>query len=116
MDQNGKQLVDLKAEIEKINFWSRFWVVLSYCWVLAFIPYFFKARNEFVFFHARQGVILFITEIILIFLSLIPLVGQLISLIGSVFCFYFFLRALINGLAGRKWVLPMIGRYAQRLK
>jgi fumarate reductase subunit D len=110
-----KELSDLSSE-KKVSIYSRLWVVPSYFWVLAFVPYFLKRRNEFVFFHAKQGVVLFITEIILIFLSCIPIVGQLISLLGSIFCFYLSLRAMISGLKGEKWILPLIGKYTRQLK
>jgi len=104
------------AKKEKISFSSCLWVVSAYVWVFAFVPYFLKRKNEFVKFHAKQGVVLFVTELILIFLSAIPIVGQLISLFGSIFCAYLSIRAMVAGLMGRKWVLPLIGRYAQKIK
>lgn len=116
MDDNRKKESNNLCSEKKVNFYSRLWIIPSYFWVLAFVPFFLKRRNDFVFFHAKQGVVLFITEIILIFLSCIPIIGQLISLLGSIFCFYLSLRAMISGLTGKKWVLPLIGKYTRQLK
>jgi len=101
---------------QKISLWSRLWVVSAYVWVFAFVPYFLKRRNEFVQFHAKQGVVLFVAELILILLSAIPIVGQLVGLVGFIFCFYFSVRGIFSGLAGKKWVFPLIGRYASKIK
>lgn len=118
MAEQSSQTSPLATESakEKISIFSRLWIIPAYCWVLAFLPFFLKKRNDFVQFHAKQGVVLFITELILVFLSVIPIIGQLISLVGSVFCAYFSIRALIAGLLGRKWVLPWLGKFAQRMK
>jgi uncharacterized membrane protein len=101
---------------EKVGFYSRLWVISAYIWVFAFVPYFLKRKNEFVQFHAKQGVVLFVTEIILILISVIPIIGQIVGMIGFLFCTFLSIKGIIMGLTGKKWVFPLIGRYANKLK
>lgn len=103
-------------EQKKTSFYVRLWTVPAYIGVFAFVPYFLKRKNEFVQFHAKQGVVLFIVEIILTFIFSIPIIGQIIGSIGFIFCFYLSIRGIFSGLAGKKWVLPLIGRYARKIK
>jgi uncharacterized membrane protein len=116
MEKSGSNQTDDITKKEKISFFSRLWVISAYVWVFAFVPYFLQRRNEFVKFHTKQGIVLFVTELILIFLSCIPIIGQLISLVGSIFCAYLSIRAMVLGSRGQKWVLPLIGKYAERIK
>lgn len=104
------------GEQEKISLWSRFWALPAYIWVFAFVPYFLKRKNEFVQFHAKQGIVLFVTELILILIFAVPIIGQLIGLIGFIFCCYLSIRGILSGLAGKKWVFPLLGRYAHKMK
>jgi len=101
---------------EKISFTSRLWSVVAYMWVFTFVPYFLKRRNEFVRFHAKQGVVLFIAEIIFIFISAIPIIGQIIGILGLIFCTFLSIKGIFTGLKGKKWVLPWLGRYTEKLK
>ena len=89
-------------------------VVLSYLGPLAFIPFFLRKHDSFVQFHAKQGLILFFTWLILGFLVNI-LAGLGVPLIGSVgniivlALFILGIIALIKGLGGERWRIPVIG-------
>ncbi len=105
-----------EGETEKINFASRLWTVPAYIWVFAFVPYFLKRRNAFIYFHAKQGVVLFVTEIIAVLISAIPIIGQIIGIILFVICTLFSIKGMIMGLKGKRWTMPWLGRYTEKLK
>lgn len=117
MVEEKKEGPERKEEkTEKISFVSRLWSVVAYIWVFAFIPYFLKRRNEFVYFHAKQGVVLFVAEIIFTLIFPIPILGQIIGILGYILCTIFSLRGIIMGLQGKKWTMPWLGRYTEKLK
>ncbi|NMB92362.1 MAG: hypothetical protein GYA31_01925 [Parcubacteria group bacterium] len=104
--------------------------IISYLSFLCFIPLFTKKDNEFVYFHAKQGLVLFILEIIVYVLSRI-LVGIFIgSLTGwtllSVFSVIINLLNLgllvlsiigiINVVQNQKKELPLVGKFAHKIK
>lgn len=100
---------------EKKSFMSRLWCIPAYVWVFSFIPYFIKRKNKFVYFHAKQGVVLFIAEIIFILISAIPILGQIVGILGLIFCTILSIRGMIAGLRGKEWVMPWLGRYTEKL-
>jgi uncharacterized membrane protein len=75
-------------------------------------------KNEFAKFHAKQGLVLIITWIILsIVASVIPFIGWFILWpIFGIFCFVLFILGLINSLNGAEKELPVIGSFAKNFK
>ena len=62
---------------------SRVLAGLGYIGVLCLIPLFGKKDDEFVQFHAKQGLVLFIAEAVAFFINIIPFIGQVIwSVLG----------------------------------
>jgi uncharacterized membrane protein len=86
---------------------DRYTAALSYVWILCLYPLLFKRHSSFIQFHAKQGLALFILEVIsFLFLVLAPLVIILcviLSIIG--------IRAAI---AGKYWTLPFIGDWIKK--
>lgn len=111
-----EEILEKSEKREKVGLISRLWTVPAYIWVFAFIPYFLKRKNEFVYFHAKQGVILFITEIISILISAIPIIGQIIGILGLFFCTILSIKGMIMGLRGKKWIMPWLSRYTEKIR
>lgn len=83
---------------------------LSYVFVLFLLP--LADRNsEFCQFHAKQGLVLFLTWVLVSFVSWLPFVGW----IAWVSALVVNIMAIVKTLRGEKWVLPLIGQYAQRI-
>ncbi|MFN3301625.1 MAG: DUF4870 domain-containing protein [Patescibacteria group bacterium] len=110
---NEKEIKE--AEPEKVSFVARLWTIPAYIWVFAFVPYFLKRKNKFVYFHAKQGVILFITEIIAVLISAIPVIGQIIGIILFILCAFFSIKGMIMGLRGKYWTMPWLGKYTEKV-
>ncbi len=90
---------------------NRFLAALSYLWILFLIPLIFSKHSEYAKFHAKQGLVLFLSEIVGTFLYWIPLFGQLL-LLALIFAT---LVGFIMAFAGKAYSLPFIGSVADKI-
>lgn len=84
---------------------------LSYLGPLCFVPLFLKRDSAFAQSHAQQGLILFVAEVIGMFLYWFPLLGQLLFLSFIIASAY----GIMITLKGEEWEIPIIGKYAGKL-
>jgi uncharacterized membrane protein len=84
---------------------------LSYLWALCLIPL-LGSKDEFVKFHARQGFVLFVIEVVLAILMWIPVIGWLLGLIVGIVAIIGFIKAL----NGEKWEIPYIYNLSKKIK
>ena len=90
--------------------------ILSYIGVLCLIPLLTKKDNTFVFFHAKQGVVLFIAEVATAFVAAIPLLGWVVAPIVSIIWLILAIIGIVNVLDGKQKELPILGKYADKIK
>ena len=90
--------------------------LLSYLGILFLVPLFLKKNDDFAIFHARQGFILFVGEIIASFLMFIPVIGWAIGDLIWLGCVVLSIIGLLNVIANKKEPLPIIGQYADKFK
>ncbi len=96
---------------------------ISYLGILVLIPLLVKKDSKFVMEHARQGLALFIAEIIVwlieLIFSWIPFVGTIIAILADI-CYVVFaivsIIALIYALMGKCWKIPLVYDFAKGLK
>ena len=85
---------------------------IAYLGILFIVPLLVKKDSAFCMFHAKQGLVLFIIEVIGGIIFWIPFVGwaimALVSILGLI--------ALINALMGNQWKIPVIGDLAEKFK
>lgn len=84
---------------------------IGYIGILFLIPL-LKKDSAYAQFHGKQGMILFIFEVVCWFVAMIPVIGYMISVLGSIFAFILFIIGLMNALNGKKQPLPVIGQFA----
>jgi uncharacterized membrane protein len=85
---------------------------IAYLGILFIVPLLAKKDSEFCMFHAKQGLVLFIIDVVGGIIFWIPFVGwALLTLVGILS-----LVALINALMGNKWKIPVIGDLAEKFK
>ncbi len=83
--------------------------ILAY--ILFFVPLLTEAKKDpFVKFHVKQGLVLFIAEVILWWIPFVGwfFLGPLISILALI--------GLIMAVMGREWKIPLIWNIAEKIK
>ncbi|MBT3236227.1 MAG: hypothetical protein HN353_09785 [Bdellovibrionales bacterium] len=88
---------------------------VSYMGILCLIPFIIGGRNEFTLFHARQGLILWIWEVIALGLLVIPFAGHLAFIISAITCFVFSIMGIYHAIMGNYWQMPFFSRFSKEL-
>jgi uncharacterized membrane protein len=96
---------DLDIEVNKSV------AVLSYVWILFLIPLLGKKDSQFSQFHAKQGLVLFIIEIIASLFFWFPVFGQLLMLALLVVS----VMGIIKVWNGEWWKIPYIYDWSKKI-
>ncbi|OGC84108.1 MAG: hypothetical protein A2V73_00450 [candidate division Zixibacteria bacterium RBG_19FT_COMBO_42_43] len=89
--------------------------ILAYIPFMCFVPLIKMRDNKFALEHGKQGLILFVVEIIAL-VFLIPKISDLFWGAIIIFCLIFALGGMILALQGKKWKIPFIGDLADKIK
>lgn len=84
---------------------------LSYLWVLCLVPLLVKRDSKFAQAHAKQGVVLFIIELIGSLIFWIPVFGWLLWVIVVIVALVGFIKAL----QGEYWEIPVVKEIAAKI-
>jgi len=84
---------------------------LSYIWFLFLIPLFLKRKSKFAQHHAKQGLILFIGEVIIMLIWWFPIVGQVLFLLAV----FISVMGIYKCLEGEYWKIPWLHQFAEKL-
>ncbi|CAK0745630.1 Magnetosome protein MamF [Gammaproteobacteria bacterium] len=87
---------------------------MSYLGILALVPLVLNSDDDYIRFHARQGVVIWMWEVLAIYALVIP-GGRLFFSISSFLCFTLSIIGLSSVLLGRAWKLPVIGNWAESI-
>lgn len=95
---------------------DRVFAAISYVSILCLVSLLLKKDNQFIQFHAKQGVVLLIAEIILWFVNIIPFFGYAIWRALSLVFLIVSIVGIVNAWKGKYWKLPLFSEYASKLK
>ena len=84
---------------------------LSYAWILFLVPLLGKRKSKFAQFHAKQGLVVFILELIGSLLIWFPVFGQLLMLAFVVIS----VIGIIKALNGEWWKIPYIYTWSKKI-
>ncbi|MBI5037663.1 MAG: DUF4870 domain-containing protein [Candidatus Kerfeldbacteria bacterium] len=87
---------------------SNLMAALSYVWILSIVMLIIKKDDEFVKYHAKQGLILFILS----FVGVIPVIGWFVWLAVVILDIIGFIKAL----SGERYKVPVVGDLAEKIK
>ncbi|MEE8483711.1 MAG: hypothetical protein V3S46_03855 [Nitrospinota bacterium] len=107
---NSDQIISYEATAK-----SRFLSVLSYLGILCLVPMILNKDDEYVNFHARQGLFLWMWGVLAIFGLYVPVVGRYFFSISALLIVLFSLIGILSVLMTRAWRFPIIGDWAERL-
>jgi uncharacterized membrane protein len=94
---------------------DKVFAALSYLWILVLVPLLIKRDREFVQYHARQGLVLFIVELVLSVVSMIPILGWIVGFLGWIAVIILSVLGIVAALAGRYWEMPILSSYAKKI-
>jgi len=115
-DNIVEKISSLIKKEEKISLLQKFLAIISYLGILSLLTMALKEKSKPVHFHVKQGVALFVAEIICTLILVIPLIGWLIGFIGWILCVSFSVLGLIKAAKNEEWVIPILGKLATKIK
>ena len=89
--------------------------ILGYIPFMCFVPLVKMKDNPFALRHGKQGLVLFIIEIIAV-IFLLPKISDLLWSLVIVLCLACAVAGIIFSLQGQDWKIPFIGDLANKLK
>jgi len=108
---------------------DKIFAALSYISILFIVPLILRHDQEEVYFHARQGMVLFGTEVIVWFLlfilesffvALLPSTELgIVSILGALAWVLFVALSILGVYAvfrGKTWEMPVLGRIARKIE
>ena len=90
--------------------------VLSYIFALCVVPYIVCPDDSYVMYHARQGMHLFILELIAAVLGIVPLVGWIMKILVLVYCIFAAIDGIGNAREGRMRPLKSAAAVIEKLR
>lgn len=84
--------------------------VLAYFGILWLVGLLAAKDDPFVKFHVNQGLTLFLFGVALGVVAVIPIIGWIVSIVGSIFSFVCFILGIVNACKGEMKPLPLIGK------
>lgn len=83
--------------------------------IIAFISN--KDKDELTTYHIRQSLGIGLTSLALMVVGMIPILGWVISILGSLFVIYLWIMGLMNAINGKMQPVPLLGeKYNEWLK
>ena len=90
--------------------------IISYIGPLCLIPFLTKEKDEFVKFHAKQGLVLFAGEVITwIIVGVVPILWFLGNLLGICWLILSII-GIMNVVKNEKKEIPIVGKFAEKIK
>jgi len=94
---------------------GRFFAVISYVSFLCIITLLLKKNNNFALYHAKQGLVLFVMEVIAFILSIIPLLGWLIGIFGYMLFLLLSLWGIMQAALGIYCRIPVVTEISENV-
>jgi len=96
---------------------------LSYLGIFILIPLLIQKDNPYTKFHIKQGLILLIIsfgwsfiQFVFMFIPFLRVIIWLLSYFSWIFIFILMIIGIVNSLRGKTEVLPIIGKYGEKIK
>jgi fumarate reductase subunit D len=94
----------------------RIMALFSYMAILCLVPLIFnKDKDEFIDFHVRQGLVLWIWGVISMFGLYIPIIGHFFFVSSNLIIAVFAVVGVVSVVLNRTWSIPIIGVVARKL-
>lgn len=95
---------------------EKLYSAIGYLGILCVVPLVLKRKSAFCQHHGRQGLVVLVAWVILWIGNIIPILGQIVWMLGSIALFVFILLGMINSFHGKMWEMPILGQYAKKVE
>jgi len=95
---------------------GRIFAAVAYLWILCLVPLMLKRSNSFAVFHGKQGLVLFIGEVAISIIGVIPVIGWVVFFLGSLVFGCAALAGTIQALLGNRWRMPVVCEIAEKIE
>jgi len=99
------------GEIEE----GKIFAVIGYIGILCLLPLLLKKENKFALFHGKQGLVLFIAEIVTSVVVWVPILGWIVALLASLAFIVLSVMGILQALSGNYWKAPVVGDLAEKI-
>lgn len=90
---------------------NKFYAALSYVWILWLVPLLARRQSPFAQFHAKQGMLLFALWLLVSLLFRAP-IRWAFAFVITLAAIY----ALVQAIEGKSFELPLLGKWAKKLR
>jgi len=94
---------------------GKFFAIISYVSFLCIITLALKKNNKFALYHAKQGLVLFVMEVAAFILSIIPLLGWLIGVLGYTLFLLVSLWGIMQASLGIYCRIPFVTKISENV-
>ena len=94
---------------------DKVYAAISYLWILSLFPLLMKRDRPFVQFHAKQGFLLFLFEVLVSVVGMIPVLGWIVGFVGWIVAVVLSVLGILAALSGRGWQMPVVSEYTKKL-
>lgn len=95
---------------------GKMYALLGYLSILCILPLILKKDNKFALYHGKQGLVLFIGEVALGILALMPFIGFALAPIAAFIFFVLSFIGIIQAVLGNYWRCPIVANIAEKIK
>lgn len=95
---------------------NRLIAAIGYLGILCLFPLLLKKDSAFAQHHGKQGLVILIAWVLLWVGNIIPVLGQIVWVLGSIALLILIILGIINALNGKMWEMPVLGKYAKEIK
>jgi uncharacterized membrane protein len=88
----------------------------SYISFLCIVSLALRGKSAFTYYHARQGLVLFLAELILSLVNVIPVLGAIVWLLASIYFVVMSITGFRRAYAGCVWEMPILNKYVSKIK
>lgn len=88
---------------------------MSYLGILCFVPLLMNRNEEYVLFHAKQGLVLWAWAVLAMFTLHIPGIGEWLFAISSMTVAVLSVAGLLSVAFRRAWKLPLVGYLSAKI-
>lgn len=111
MEENKQPTTPDKKDIED----NKAVAAIAYLSILCFVPMLTQKESKFAQFHAKQGLAIFIVEVVASIIWIIPILGWFIGFIAYAACTIASLYGIINAINGKQIEIPGFSNLAKKL-